>query len=64
MAEFLEQKTRIPIVDETQIEDKLNYKFPWYLEKPEAYVEELEKLGLKLEDATRQIEVLVFSDKK
>lgn len=64
LSDFLEQKLRVPIVDETQIIDKLNYKFPWYLEKPEAYVEELEKLGLKLEDATRQIEVLVFSDKK
>lgn len=64
LAEFLDQKTRIPIVDETQISDKLNYKFPWYLEKPEDYVQELEKLGLRLEDATRQIKVLVFSDKK
>ena len=52
LAEFLEMKTRIPIVDETQISDKLNYKFPWYLEKPEDYVQELEKLGLRLEDAT------------
>ena len=64
LAEFLEQKTRIPIEDETQVSDKLNYKFPWYLEKPEDYVQELEKLGLRVEDATRQIKVLVFSDKK
>ncbi|WP_020527065.1 redoxin domain-containing protein [Flexithrix dorotheae] len=60
---FLERQLRIPVVDETGLSGNYNFEIPWYNEAPEQIHEELEKLGLELLDAQREIKVFVISDK-
>ncbi len=59
---YLENFTRIPVVDETKLNDRYDVKMEWQFEDPKTFHTELEKMGLVLEDAERYVEHLVLSD--
>jgi len=60
---FLQSQLRIPILDETKLNDKYDLDVPYYNENPDQIYAELNKLGLQLIDENREIEVLVIRDK-
>jgi uncharacterized protein (TIGR03435 family) len=61
-AEYLENFTDVPIVDETMLNDKYDIKMEWQFEDPTTFYEALKALGLTLEDAERPVEHLVLSN--
>lgn len=61
LKEFLEDQVHALIIDETGLKGKYDYTID-FQNQPEL-LEELKKIGLTLEKATRMIEVLVIADK-
>jgi len=60
--EYLENHTEVPVVDETMLTGRYDIKMEWQFEDPKTFYQELEKMGLVLEDAERFVEHLVLSD--
>lgn len=60
LAQFIESKFQEPIVDETGLNGQYSFKLNYYNENPQAFYEDLDKIGLKLEDAKRTIKVLIL----
>lgn len=60
--EYLENHTEVPVVDETMLTGRYDIKMEWQFEDPKTFHQELEKMGLVLEDAERFVEHLVLSD--
>ncbi|MDI9862857.1 redoxin domain-containing protein [Flectobacillus sp. DC10W] len=60
LASFLEDNLSKPIIDETGLTKKYNLSIPWYPEKPNACMEELEKIGLTLTDGKRKVKLMIL----
>ena len=55
---------KVPVVDETNDENLYNIKLAFREEAPEQFFEELERRGLEVVDAEREIEVLVLYEEE
>ncbi len=62
LAQFLQSRLNLPVLDETGMEGVYNLEIPWFNENPGQIHEELKKLGLELLDANRNIDILVIGD--
>jgi uncharacterized protein (TIGR03435 family) len=60
IADYIEWRLNIPIIDETGLTEKYNLKLIWENENTNKIYEELKKLGLELIDDKRTIKMLVF----
>ncbi len=63
IAEFLEERLRIPVVDETGLTEGYDAEIKWYNEDPMQIVDELRAIGLELVNAEREVEFLVIADR-
>lgn len=61
LTNYLETRLLVPIIDETNLNKNYDIEFiPWYNENPSNIYLELQKLGLELVDAEREIEMLIL----
>ena len=54
----------LPAVNETGLSDKYDIVIPFYTETPDQFFVDLEKLGLKVIEAEREIEMIILYEEK
>ncbi len=59
-ADYIENETPVPVVDETNFTELLDIDFVFDPQKKGSFKEELTKIGLKLSKAEREVELLVI----
>lgn len=64
LASFLESMLNQPVLDETGMAERFDLSIPWYHENPKNIVAELEKIGLDLSPAERQLKMLILYESK
>jgi uncharacterized protein (TIGR03435 family) len=60
IADYIEGRLSVPVIDETGLTEKYNLKLIWENEDKNKIYSELKKLGLELVDDDRKIKILVF----
>ena len=60
LTRFLGNFLGIPVIDQTGLKGGYDINFPWYAEDPDNIHKELQKLGLKLVDANKKIDLLLL----
>lgn len=64
VAEFLENRLGIPVINEIENESLFDLDLPWYPDDPNKIHEDLQKLGLELREDIRPVKLLIIADKK
>ncbi|HEX8377869.1 MAG TPA: redoxin domain-containing protein [Pedobacter sp.] len=63
LADFLEGRLGVPVVDETNLNGLYDLHLEWLNENPKAVYAALNKIGIELIDQERKIDILVISDR-